>query len=110
MSVNPIVQIEAELKQLNASLHDKWPEPRPCFVCHAKSQWEYEGMTALPNHSLHSVVLVTPIVKLTCVNCGNTLMFDAIRLGLASSHEVKIVRRSWWSRWLEIARSFFREE
>jgi len=72
-------------ERLLENLTKKWPEPRVCSVCH-KQQWTITDKV-FEIREFHRGGLVVggpmvPVIAATCSNCGNTLFFNAILLGV----------------------------
>jgi predicted nucleic-acid-binding Zn-ribbon protein len=74
--------VDVELANIWFAKH--WPEPRKCPIC-SQNNWGMSQVfahTALSPLGRHTPVLTTPSVTVTCRNCGNTLFFNAIIMGL----------------------------
>ena len=61
-------------------LNDKWIGKKICFICKENNWNLHSDITEIRNYYGGSMVLggkVIPIIVLTCLNCGNTLLFNA---------------------------------
>jgi hypothetical protein len=83
------VQITKE--QYDALVHrlDKvWPEPRRCPVC-GKTDWtlldRVMELREFERGSLSVGGKLIPLITLTCATCANTVLFNAIGLGVVES-------------------------
>lgn len=68
---------------LTAFLNKKWPNSA-CPMCHVNS-WAVNGWITMLVSDKLGIVLgspVVPIIALSCNNCGNTLMVNAIVAGV----------------------------
>lgn len=79
---------EKQKEKVLKSLTQKWPEPRVCSVCH-QQQWNVsDKVFEIREFHGGSLVVggpVVPVIAATCTNCGNTLFFNAILLGVVRS-------------------------
>jgi predicted nucleic-acid-binding Zn-ribbon protein len=78
----------SQTKMLLDNLDQKWKHPQDCPICHS-IEWkipqsllelrEYEegDIIAYPKDSA-----IIPLVAVTCINCGYTLLFNAITAGI----------------------------
>lgn len=78
-----------DLEQLNSKINGNWF--RECPVCHGKETIGFESdlmqLTEFKGGNLSNEIAVIPLVVLTCGNCGNTILLNAINLGLVSDDE-----------------------
>lgn len=68
-----------------AHLSDKW-QGRPCPMCQS-GEWSVQSkIFELREYRGGSFVVggvpILPVVPITCGNCGNTLLINAIKLGV----------------------------
>jgi len=80
------MKIEEEQKQkLLTILADKWKEPRICQICN-KQVWSIADLIVeLRGFNPRAIVIggpTIPSIVATCINCGNTIFFNAIVLGI----------------------------
>lgn len=62
-----------------------WPLPRKCPACTQPGPWAIGTVCELREFNQGSLVVggpVTPLVSVSCSNCGATQLFNAIRLGV----------------------------
>lgn len=65
-------------------INQKWPPNNPCPMCHTTSGWELSAPGEIP---IRQDVEGTPlgkavaVVPLTCNNCGNIVLLNAIKIG-----------------------------
>jgi len=72
-------------------LGEKWKKPSQCPVCQ-HTDWGITETTFEIREFLGGSISVgggsiTPIIVVTCDNCGNTLFFNAISLGIVKRPE-----------------------
>lgn len=66
-------------------LNDKWQD-RPCPMCNEKKWGVQDKVFELLEFHEGSLVLgggttIIPIIPITCENCGNTILINAIKTG-----------------------------
>jgi hypothetical protein len=76
---------DGQKEKISRNLIEKWSEPRTCSVC-KKQQWTITDKI-FEIHEFHGGSLmvggsIVPVITVTCANCGNTLFFNAILLGV----------------------------
>lgn len=76
---------QAQTQKLLSWLNSKWKEPRKCQIC-GDNNWNIvDYIFELREHADGAMSIggpVLPVVTMNCVNCGNTLHLNAIRIGL----------------------------
>ena len=78
---------EGQRAKLVESLSEKWPAPRRCAVCNQEAWGVSDKVFQLPEYSHPNIVVggpIMPVFAAVCANCGNTLFFNAIHLGLVA--------------------------
>lgn len=91
MQLTPAQQ-EALLQRLNGI----WPQPRICPVCKTPGPWALGSVCELRDYHEGTLVgggPVTPLVSVHCSNCGHTMLFSAIRLGVVDQATGKLATR-----------------
>lgn len=67
------------------SLNDKWQD-RPCPMCNNRKWSVQNKVFELREFRGGSLVLggtpIVPIIPITCENCGNTILINAIKSGI----------------------------
>jgi len=87
---------KAETQDVMVRLNNLQPNPPPCAFC-GKKKWVVENVmtevralqNAMPSLILHRgsnppSQLKMPLIQLACRNCGNSLFFNAVRLGVVT--------------------------
>jgi hypothetical protein len=79
------MDLDAEKKrEFENHINDKWSGEQKCSVCHVQRwailDYVYEVSEIKPRDPRN--IKVTPLIQLMCLNCGNTLFFNAIYLGI----------------------------
>ena len=75
-----------DLQKINDVLGGRLP--RSCPACQENPVWTYGGVSAVKKFGEGLVVpmsAATPLVKISCSNCGYTMLFNAVKMGLVSS-------------------------
>ncbi|MFQ5794803.1 MAG: hypothetical protein ACE5JP_07125 [Candidatus Bipolaricaulia bacterium] len=78
-----------QIQQLAKHLNEKWPSPRNCYVCN-DTQWEISNKVFEIREFFGGALTagpVIPIIVLVCKNCGHTVFFSAMRLGVVKPEE-----------------------
>jgi len=83
---------ESQREQVQSKLQELVGKAPKCSVCDL-SQWvvsdtvfelrEFQGGSLM----LGGDAIILPVISMTCSNCGNTIFFNAITLGVLSSKE-----------------------
>ncbi|MDQ4077610.1 MAG: hypothetical protein M3220_15355 [Chloroflexota bacterium] len=68
---------EAELARINRWLADKKVDME-CTAC-GEAQWEVRQVLSVPVRTAQE--LVSPLIQLTCDNCGHVRLFDGLKIG-----------------------------
>lgn len=78
---------ENQIARVNEHLDAKWTEPRKCPIC-GHEDWrvndrllqlfEFDAVDRL----IMAGGVVCPLVTITCSNCGYTILFSAVTVGL----------------------------
>jgi hypothetical protein len=85
-------EIQKNIKTLISSLDDKW-RGRTCPMC-GIGKWSVQG-SVFELREFHGGGLfvgsgpIIPVVPITCVNCGNTILINAISSGIIQSEKNK---------------------
>ena len=79
---------DTEKKKVLQHLEASWQGNKSCPVC-THNQWHFgdsvfQLMEFVDGVALKVGGVVIPLIPLTCKTCGNTLLFNAIRLGAVS--------------------------
>jgi predicted RNase H-like HicB family nuclease len=78
---------EVDLAAANEWLINRWPEHRPCPLCNHE-EWGFgPSFVQLPTSTLglRSPPRTNPCVAVVCGHCGNTMLLNAIIMGLIPS-------------------------
>jgi hypothetical protein len=81
MVVNTGSKVDENILQF---INAHWRGPKLCIIC-GTNAWNLEQNLAelrfLSVGSFHIGAPVVPLVVITCVNCGNTILINAMRAG-----------------------------
>ena len=75
------------------AINKRWPSPRECHVCRKAGPWD-AVMVGEVRQYCDGVSVggapIAPLVVLTCSHCGNTVLFNAIKLGLVDQETARL--------------------
>lgn len=81
---------DEQIDKINRHLDEKGSPPLICSICH-QSKWEIADGVFVSRDQAHIAKLgggtVIPSIVVICLNCGNTLFFNAIVLGIVQKKE-----------------------
>jgi hypothetical protein len=80
---------QVDLQAANEWIISRWPAPRPCPLCNHE-EWNFGGsFVQLPTSALglQGAPRTSPCVAVVCGHCGNTILLNAIVMGLLPKGE-----------------------
>jgi len=83
---------EEKQKKLIEKLNEIWKQPKSCSVC-GQNQWDVSDMIFEirefngGNLIIGGKSIISPVIQVTCKNCSNTLLFNALKLGLIETDD-----------------------
>lgn len=83
---------EKQRKDVLRALREKLPKALVCSACGGKKWIIGDKVFQMPEHGLPMRVggPVVPVIPATCTNCGNTLLFNAIVLGVVQPYRAEV--------------------
>ena len=84
-----------QTSKLLSQLNDWRKSAKPCVICGQSSWAVNDTIFELREFNEGNLVIggkcaIMPLVPVTCNNCGNTLFFNAIKLGVVIPPESKV--------------------
>ena len=83
---------ESQIKLIKDRLNSVWKGNRACHIC-TNTEWAMGSIneTKEYNEGNHCPGAgITPMVQINCVTCGNTIIFNAIALGVVDRATGKV--------------------
>ena len=80
---------DADMKKVEDWLEHRWPSKNKCPLCTMETLRIEPHLTATPLSGHHELIMTQayPFVLVLCENCGHTIFFNAVTLGLAEGTE-----------------------
>jgi len=73
-------------------LDEKWPQPRKCTIC-GKDKWRIPAIIleipSFVEDRFSAGESSVPVVTVGCENCGNTYLFNALKIGIVKKDKKK---------------------
>jgi len=82
---------ENQRKTVLEVLRKKAPKAPTCSACHRQKWTVGDRVFQMPEYGVAMAIggPVVPVIPLTCINCGNTLFFNAMALGVVQPRRVE---------------------
>jgi hypothetical protein len=84
---------DSQRKLITNSISTVWKGKRECPICISRTTWAISTLVEVRefNEGNHCPgAAITPLVKVECNNCGYTVLFNAIALGVVDRDTGKV--------------------
>ncbi len=84
---------DSQRKIFIKKLHEVWKGDRPCPICITPTKWGIGNLVEVRefNEGNHCPgAAITPLIQVKCNNCGYTVLFNAIALGVVDPDTGKV--------------------
>jgi hypothetical protein len=84
---------ESQNRLIIRRINEVWTGNRPCPICSKSTRWDISGIHQVQqyNEGNHCPgAAIAPLILVSCRNCGNTILFNAISLGIVDPSTGKV--------------------